>query len=93
MVLYGLSIAVGVLIRSGRGWVLTLNVAAIYAFLYLSALPDPSGLVFGLVHLFVVGALIARRSWFDEMKAWRALEVQARAEGHDPERDAPTRGL
>jgi hypothetical protein len=92
-VLYGISIAVGLLIRSGRGWVVTLNVAAIYAFLYLSALPDPSGLVFGLVHLFVVGALIARRSWFDEMKVWRALVLQARAEGEDPGRDAPSPGV
>jgi hypothetical protein len=72
LVLDGLSVAVGLLIRGGRSWVLSLNVAAVYAFLYLSSLPDPVGLAFGLADLFVVGILVYRRAWFDAMAAWRA---------------------
>jgi hypothetical protein len=79
IVLDGLSVAVGLLIRSGRSWVLSLNVAAVYAFLYLSSLPNPVGLAFGLADLFVVGILVYRRAWFDAMAAWRAtLPGQAR---------------
>jgi len=72
IVLQGLSLVVGVLVRTGRSWILCLNVAAIYAFLYLSSLPNPLGLAFGLADLYVVGALVYRRAWFDAMAAWRA---------------------
>ncbi len=82
-VLDGLAIGLGIAIRSGRAWVLTLNVSAIYAFLYLSSLPNQIGLVFGLAQLFVVGALIARRPWFDAMRTWRALSPADRSKGAD----------
>lgn len=46
-VLNGISIAAGWLLRTGRSWVICLNVAAIYAFLYLSSFPNPLGIVLG----------------------------------------------
>lgn len=76
-----LSIVLGISVRGGRGWVATLNVATIYAFLYLSALPNPLALVLGLTNLLVVGVLIARRPWFDAMRAWRLRDAAAAADG------------
>ena len=79
-----LSVALGISIRRGRGWVATLNVATIYAFLYLTALPNPIALLFGLANLLVVGVLISRRPWFDAMRAWRMRDEAAAADGRRP---------
>lgn len=70
--LNGIAIAAGVLLRTGRSWAICLNVAAIYAFLYLSSFPNPLGIVLGAADLYVVGVLVYQRRWFDAMAAWRA---------------------
>ena len=70
--LNALALAVGWLLRNGRAWVLCLNVTALFAFLYLSAFPDPLGIVFGAADLYVVGVLVYQRRWFDAVAAWRA---------------------
>jgi hypothetical protein len=95
-----LGILVGLLIRSGRAWIVGLNVAAIYAFLYLSAFPDPVSILLGLGQLFIVGALSfgPNRAWFDAMGEWRATpgsEAQASpdaADARDGDGDGTTDG-
>lgn len=78
-VLNGISIAAGWLLRNGRWWAICLNVAAIYAFLYLSSFPNPLGVVLGAANLYVVGVLVYQRRWFDAMAAWRAsLPIETR---------------
>lgn len=78
-VLNGISIAAGWLLRNGRSWVVCLNVAAVYAFLYLSSFPDPLGIVLGAADLYVVAVLVYQRRWFDAMAAWRArLPIETR---------------
>lgn len=78
-------IVVGLLVRSGRAWIVGLNVAAIYAFLYLSAFPDPVSILLGAGQLFIVGALYfgPNRDWFDAMREWR------RAPGEEVPAPAP----
>ena len=62
-----LSIAVGVLIRAGRGWVLAINVVAVALFLELTAISTTFGIIFGVLDAIVLIGLLRHRSWFD----WR----------------------
>jgi hypothetical protein len=66
----GLSLAIGagilllgLFVRSGRGWLVALNVVAVIAFLELLS-GTIVGLVFGLLDLGVVLALVWERAWF-----------------------------
>jgi hypothetical protein len=57
------SVALGVLIRFGRGWIVALNLTAIAAFLELTS-GSIVGLVFGLLDGFVVVVLLVEQRWF-----------------------------
>ena len=55
--------ALGILVRSGRAWLVTINVVAVAAFLELRS-GTAAGLVFGLLDVLVVIALARARWWF-----------------------------
>lgn len=59
-----LTIMVGLLIRSGRAWVLAINVVAIALFLELTALPAAFALIFATLDAIVLFALFRHRAWF-----------------------------
>jgi hypothetical protein len=74
------SIVLGVLVRRGRVWFLTINFAAVLGFLdLLNAGTSPLSLMLGLSDLLVVGLLISNKRWFDAMRDWRAA-LQAERE-------------
>jgi hypothetical protein len=77
LALDGLSIAAGILVRRGRTWVVAANVAALFAFLYLTLL-NPVGVVFGALYLFVVVATFLSRDWFRAMADWRVTVAEDR---------------
>lgn len=56
-------IALGVLIRSGRAWLLTLNVVAVAAFLALQSV-TLGGIFAAMIDMVVVGILLRERGWF-----------------------------
>jgi hypothetical protein len=56
-------IALGVLIRSARAWLLTLNVVAVAAFLELQSV-TLGGILAALIDMVVVGILLRERAWF-----------------------------
>ena len=67
------SIVLGLLIRLGRMWFLTINYAAVLGFLdLLNAGTSPLSLMLGLSDILVVGILIGNKAWFDAMREWRA---------------------
>lgn len=71
--LIGIGIVVlGLLVRTGRAWLVTVNAAAILGFLELSSL-TAQGLLFGALDVFVVLALFRERPWF----AWRSEQPEA----------------
>ena len=57
------TLALGILVRYGMGWLLAVNVVAVLAFLELTA-GSPVGLLFGIVDTIVVLALFREREWF-----------------------------
>lgn len=77
LALDGLSIVAGVLMRSGRSWVVAANVAAVFAFLNLTLL-NVQGTAFGALYLVVVAACFLSRDWFSAMADWRAAVVEVR---------------
>ena len=73
LALHAGSIALGVLIRTGRAWLLALNYAAVLGFLDLQgAGASPLFLMLGLADVLIVGILLAKKPWFDAMRTWRA---------------------
>lgn len=56
-------IALGFLIRSGRAWLLTLNVVAVAAFLALQSV-TLGGIFSAMIDMVVVGILLRHRAWF-----------------------------
>jgi hypothetical protein len=64
MVLNGLMIATGLLIRRARGWILALNVSAIALFIELTLIPDAFAILFASMDLIVLFALLRHRAWF-----------------------------
>jgi hypothetical protein len=62
-----LTVAVGVLIRGGRGWVLALNVVVVVLFVEFLALPNAIAILYLVLDSVVLFALIRHRWWFD----WR----------------------
>jgi hypothetical protein len=67
------SIVLGLLVRRGRVWFLTINYAAVLGFLdLLNAGTSPLSLMLGLSDLLVVGLLLSNKAWFDAMRDWRA---------------------
>lgn len=69
-----LLIVVGLLVRSGRGWVLGINVLAVAAFVYLSAGLNVITLFFAAVYGAVLVMLLLNRPWFDAIREWRATQ-------------------
>ena len=66
-------IAVGVLVRTGRAWIVDVNYVAVIAFLDLLSIgSSPLGLIFGVANVLVVIILIRHKPWFDAMSRWRA---------------------
>lgn len=72
---YGVSIALGVLIRVGRAWLPALNFALLVALLYLPAAGRPLLLVLVLGHALAAVILVRERQWFAAMRAWRRPDV------------------
>jgi len=66
------SIVIGVLVRTGRAWILAVNYVAVLGFLdLLAAGTSQLALMVGLADLLVVVILIRHKPWFDAMAAWR----------------------
>lgn len=60
------SVALGVLTRMGRLWLVTVNFAAILGFLdLLGASVNPAALMLGLAEVLVAVILIRHKPWFD----------------------------
>lgn len=66
-------IAVGLLIRVGRLWLVAVNYVAVLAFLdLLAAGASPLSLMLGLAEVVVAVVLLAHRPWFDALRRWRS---------------------
>jgi hypothetical protein len=74
-----LTIAIGVLARTGRGWIAVVNVVAVLAFIELLNLPSVVSLAFGVLFGFAFAALYLNKPWFDAMRAWRGRAPEVRA--------------
>ena len=72
------SLAMGIAIRFGRLWLVTINVAAVLGFLELLS-ATPVGIVFGAIDVFIVIALTREKPWFDWLADRRA---ESDAEAH-----------
>jgi hypothetical protein len=57
------SVVLGLLLRTGRAWLVGINAVAIASFLELIS-GTTIGLVYGALDVFVVLALVATRDWF-----------------------------
>jgi hypothetical protein len=67
------SAVVGILVRTGRLWLVTVNFAAVLGFLdLLGASVNPAALMLGVAEILVVVILIRHKPWFDEIAAVRA---------------------
>jgi len=71
-------IVVGLLVRTGRGWVVAINVLAVATFVYLTAGLNPVALFFAAVYGALFALVLANRPWFAEMRAWRASRATGR---------------
>jgi hypothetical protein len=60
-----LTVVVGIRIRSGRWWVLAINVVAVALFLELTALPNAFAILFAAFDTLVLFALLRHRAWFE----------------------------
>jgi hypothetical protein len=70
-----LQVAVGLLIRLGRFWLLAVNYVAVLAFLdLLAAGISPLALMLGLSEALAVVILLVRKPWFDAMARWRSAQ-------------------
>lgn len=76
-VLLGLvGIVLGILTRTGRAWLVTINVVAVEGFLELTS-GAASGVLFGALDVFVLVVLLVNRPWFQ----WRADDEAASRPG------------
>jgi hypothetical protein len=74
------SIALGVLIRYGRAWLMAANFAAVFAFLQLISLLGVVAIVFGVLFAIAFVAIFANRPWFLATTSWRqATRAERRA--------------
>lgn len=72
LVIGNVIVVLGLLVRTGRAWFVTVNAAAILGFLELSSL-TAQGVLFGTLDVLVVLALLRERPWF----AWRPQQSEA----------------
>ncbi|HUP54575.1 MAG TPA: hypothetical protein VM408_03630 [Methylomirabilota bacterium] len=67
------AIALGLLVRLGRLWIVAVNYAAVLGFIdLLGAGASPLALVLGLADIVVVVILFVHKPWFDAMRRRRA---------------------
>jgi hypothetical protein len=66
-----LSIVVAILMLAGRLWFICVSYAALLGLLDLATAASAFGLLLGLADIAVVGVMLARKAWFDEMGRWR----------------------
>lgn len=67
------AIALGLLVRLGRLWLVAVNYAAVLGFIdLLGAGASPLALVLGLADIVVVVILFVHKPWFDAMRRIRA---------------------
>ena len=79
------SIVVGVLIRTGRLWILDVNYAAVLGFLDLTAAgSSPLALMLGIADVAVVVILLVHRPWFEERARARRGRVPGDQRGRAP---------
>lgn len=71
-------LGLGLLIRFGRAWLVTVNVAAVLGFLELTS-GSVVGLLLGALDVVVVLALVRERPWFEWSKRERELAAADRA--------------
>lgn len=83
-ILYVGSVALGLTIRTGRGWLPALNVAGLFAIIYLAAFGQAVALLLGLAHAVAAVLLFRSRGWFAATARWR----RAPAAGSNPGRAA-----
>jgi len=77
------SVGLGLATRFGRLWLVTVNYAAILAFLdLLGASVNAAALMLGLAEILVVIILIRHKPWFDERGRPLGLAEDARAAGN-----------
>jgi len=72
-----LALVSGVLLRTGRTWIVAANVAAVLAFLHLVTV-TVAGIAFATAYLAVVAACFLSRGWIEAMKDWRIARFEAR---------------
>lgn len=70
-ILYAASIALGISIRTGRAWLAALNLAVVFAVVYVAAFGKPVALALGLAHGVAAILLVRVRPWFAAMARWR----------------------
>ena len=71
-------VALGLLIRGGRGWLLSLNVVAVAAFLELQSL-TMGGILAAVLDMAVVGILLRERWWFQWLPPAHREQLDAAA--------------
>jgi hypothetical protein len=78
------SIAIGLLIRMGRLWILDVNYVAVLGFLDLTAgASSPLGLLLGIADVAVVVILLVHRPWFEALSGARRGRLPADAADRD----------
>jgi hypothetical protein len=72
-------VALGLFVRHGRLWLLTVNYAAVVGFLdLLAGTASVTSLILGLGEVVVVIVLLASKPWFDAMRRWRNEDAPRR---------------
>ncbi|HEX9550029.1 MAG TPA: hypothetical protein VF971_02925 [Candidatus Limnocylindrales bacterium] len=64
LILYGTSTALGVIVRTGRLWLPAINLALLFAILYLLAIGRLLPLALGLAYGAAAASLLGSRGWF-----------------------------
>lgn len=63
------SLAIGILVRFGRAWLLAVNYVAVLGFLDLTGAADSGlALLLGIADIAAVGILLLNKPWFDAMR-------------------------
>ncbi|MBI2763819.1 MAG: hypothetical protein HYX54_08745 [Chloroflexi bacterium] len=89
-ILYGASIGLGLLIRTGRAWLPALNLAGLFALVYFVALGHTVALLLGIVHGAATVMLFRSRGWFEAVARWRQPMGVASSLARGPGDQSPT---
>lgn len=71
------TVLVGLIVRTGRSWLVAVNMTAILTFLQLLGGTSIS-LIFTLMFGLAFGLIWARKPWFDAMRTWRRQQPEWR---------------